>query len=127
MKFFLDTANLDEIREGAALGLVDGVTTNPSLVAKEGGVDFKQHVAAICEIVQGDVSAEVTSLDTAGMLPAFFFGLLRYSAAMRTSGAAARTSASTWFSNRTKLSWNMRTSLRAVWSNSDLFFQVLNG
>ena len=49
MKFFLDTANLNEIREGAALGLVDGVTTNPSLVAKEGSVDFKQHVAAICE------------------------------------------------------------------------------
>jgi len=68
MKFFLDTANLDEIREGAALGLVDGVTTNPSLVAKEGGVDFKQHVAAICEIVAGDVSAEVTSLDLEGML-----------------------------------------------------------
>ena len=66
MKFFLDTANLNEIREGAALGLVDGVTTNPSLVAKEGGVDFKQHVAAICEIVEGDVSAEVTSLDTEG-------------------------------------------------------------
>src|SRR3954466_16310825 len=68
MKFFLDTANLNEIREGAALGLVDGVTTNPSLVAKEGGIDFKQHVAAICEIVAGDVSAEVTSLDLAGML-----------------------------------------------------------
>jgi transaldolase len=68
MKFFLDTANLDEIREGAALGLVDGVTTNPSLVAREGGVDFKQHVAAICEIVGGDVSAEVTSLDIEGML-----------------------------------------------------------
>ena len=68
MKFFLDTANLNEIREGAALGLVDGVTTNPSLVAKEGGVDFKQHVAAICELVKGDVSAEVTSLDTEGML-----------------------------------------------------------
>ena len=68
MKFFLDTANLDEIREGAALGLIDGVTTNPSLVAKEGGVDFKQHVAAICEIVAGDVSAEVTSLDLEGML-----------------------------------------------------------
>ncbi len=51
-----------------ALGLVDGVTTNPSLVAKEGGVDFKQHVAAICELVKGDVSAEVTSLDTEGML-----------------------------------------------------------
>ena len=68
MKFFLDTANLNEIREAAALGLIDGVTTNPSLVAKEGGVDFKQHVAAICEIVEGDVSAEVTSLDTEGML-----------------------------------------------------------
>ena len=68
MKFFLDTANLDEIREAAALGLIDGVTTNPSLVAKEGGVDFKQHVAAICEIVAGDVSAEVTSLDLEGML-----------------------------------------------------------
>lgn len=68
MKFFLDTANLNEIREGASLGLIDGVTTNPSLVAKEGGVDFKQHIAAICEIVQGDVSAEVTSLDLEGML-----------------------------------------------------------
>lgn len=68
MKFFLDTANLNEIREGAALGLVDGVTTNPSLVAREGAIDFKQHVAAICELVKGDVSAEVTSLDTEGML-----------------------------------------------------------
>jgi transaldolase len=68
MKFFIDTANLNEIREAAELGLIDGVTTNPSLVAKEGGVDFKRHIAAICEIVQGDVSAEVTSLDTEGML-----------------------------------------------------------
>jgi transaldolase len=68
MKFFIDTANLNEIREAAALGVIDGVTTNPSLVAKEGNVDFKQHIAAICEIVQGDVSAEVTSLDTEGML-----------------------------------------------------------
>ncbi|HEV2913995.1 MAG TPA: fructose-6-phosphate aldolase [Pyrinomonadaceae bacterium] len=68
MKFFLDTANLNEIREGAELGLIDGVTTNPSLVAKEGNVDFKQHIAAICEIVEGDVSAEVTSLDLEGML-----------------------------------------------------------
>jgi transaldolase len=68
MKFFLDTANLNEIREAAALGLIDGVTTNPSLVAKEGNVDFKQHIAAICEIVQGDVSAEVTSTDLDGML-----------------------------------------------------------
>ncbi len=68
MKFFLDSANLDEIREAADLGMLDGVTTNPSLIAKEGGVDFKQHIAAICEIVKGDVSAEVTSLETEGML-----------------------------------------------------------
>lgn len=68
MKFFLDTANLNEIREGAALGLADGVTTNPSLISKEGNVDFKQHIAAICEIVQGPVSAEVTSQDLDGML-----------------------------------------------------------
>jgi transaldolase len=68
MKFFLDTANLKEIREGMEMGLCDGVTTNPSLVAKEGGVDFKQHVAAICEIVKGPVSAEVTSQDVDGMI-----------------------------------------------------------
>jgi transaldolase len=68
MKFFIDTANLDEIREAQAQGVLDGVTTNPSLVAKEGSVDFKQHIAAICEITQGPVSAEVTSLDLEGML-----------------------------------------------------------
>ncbi len=68
MKFFLDTANLNEIREAAAFGIADGVTTNPSLIAKEGGVDFKQHIAAICEIVSGPVSAEVTSQDIEGML-----------------------------------------------------------
>jgi transaldolase len=68
MKFFLDSANLNEIREAAEIGLIDGVTTNPSLIAKEGDVDFKKHIAAICEIVKGDVSAEVTSLETEGML-----------------------------------------------------------
>lgn len=68
MKFFIDTANLDEIREANELGLIDGVTTNPSLVAKEGDVDFAERIAAICEIVKGDVSAEVTSLDAEGML-----------------------------------------------------------
>jgi transaldolase len=68
MKFFLDTASLQEIRDAQQMGLLDGVTTNPSLVAKEGNVDFKQHIAAICEITQGPVSAEVTSTDTAGML-----------------------------------------------------------
>lgn len=68
MKFFLDTANLNEIREAAAFGIADGVTTNPSLIAKEGSVDFKQHIAAICEIVQGPVSAEVTTNETEEML-----------------------------------------------------------
>ena len=68
MKFFIDTANLAEIKEAAELGMIDGVTTNPSLVAKEGDADFKEHIAAICAIVDGDVSAEVTALDTEGML-----------------------------------------------------------
>jgi transaldolase len=68
MKFFIDTANLDEIKEANAMGLLDGVTTNPSLVAKEGKVDFKKHLAKICEMVKGDISAEVTALDTDGML-----------------------------------------------------------
>ena len=68
MKFFIDTANLDEIKEANELGLIDGVTTNPSLVAKEGNVDFKEHLAKICEMVKGDISAEVTALDTEGML-----------------------------------------------------------
>ena len=67
MKFFLDTANLNEIREAAAFGFADGVTTNPSLIAKEGNVDFKQHITAICEIVNGPVSAEVTAQDVDGM------------------------------------------------------------
>lgn len=68
MKFFIDTANLDEIRESNELGLIDGVTTNPSLISKERDVDFKEHIAKICELVDGDVSAEVTALDTEGML-----------------------------------------------------------
>jgi len=68
MKFFIDTANLDEIKEANELGLIDGVTTNPSLVAKEGDLDFKEHLAKICAIVKGDISAEVTALDTEGML-----------------------------------------------------------
>ena len=68
MKFFIDTANLDEIRECNELGLIDGVTTNPSLVAKEGNVDFKEHLAKICAMVKGDISAEVTATDVEGML-----------------------------------------------------------
>ncbi len=68
MKFFIDTANLDEIKEASELGLIDGVTTNPSLVAKEGDIDFRERIAEICDIVDGDVSAEVTALDTEGML-----------------------------------------------------------
>ena len=68
MKFFVDTANLDEIREAGELGLIDGVTTNPSLVAKEGDIDFKTRIKEICDIIDGDVSAEVTAVDTEGML-----------------------------------------------------------
>jgi len=71
MKFFIDTANLGEIREAKELGLIDGVTTNPSLVAKEGCKnrdDFKKLVYEICEVVQGPVSAEVVSTDVDGMV-----------------------------------------------------------
>lgn len=68
MKFFIDTANLDEIREAASLGVLDGVTTNPSLVAKEGDLDFHEHLARICEIVDGPVNGEVVATDTEGML-----------------------------------------------------------
>ena len=68
MKFFLDTADLGEIREAAALGVLDGVTTNPSLVRASGAKSFHELVVQICEIVDGDVSAEVTSMDYDGML-----------------------------------------------------------
>ncbi|HBH06190.1 MAG TPA: fructose-6-phosphate aldolase [Flavobacteriales bacterium] len=71
MRFFIDTANLDEIREAAALGILDGVTTNPSLMAKEGitGAEkIKQHYIDICEIVDGPVSAEVIATDFDGMI-----------------------------------------------------------
>lgn len=68
MKFFIDTANLKEIKEANEMGLIDGVTTNPSLIAKEGKIDFQKHVAKICDLVEGDVSVEVTSLDAEGML-----------------------------------------------------------
>jgi transaldolase len=67
VKFFLDTANLDEIRKAADLGVLDGVTTNPSLIAKEGAV-FEKRIYDICEIVQGPVSAEVVSIDADGMV-----------------------------------------------------------
>ncbi|CAG35157.1 fructose-6-phosphate aldolase [Desulfotalea psychrophila] len=67
MKFFIDTANLDEIREGVELGLVDGVTTNPSLIARE-NLPFEELIAEICKIVDGPVSAEVISLDAPGMV-----------------------------------------------------------
>src|ERR1017187_7895264 len=68
MKFFLDTANLEEIRQGTSFGVIDGITTNPTLVAKEKR-PFREHVIEICNIVKdGEVSAEVVSTDTAGIL-----------------------------------------------------------
>ncbi|HEY2646838.1 MAG TPA: fructose-6-phosphate aldolase [Candidatus Acidoferrales bacterium] len=68
MKFFLDTANLDEIRQGMSFGVIDGITTNPTLVAKE-KKPFREHIVEICNIVKnGEVSAEVVSTDTANIL-----------------------------------------------------------
>ena len=67
MKIFIDTANIEAIREANDLGIVDGVTTNPSLVAKE-GKDFKEIIKEICSIVDGPISAEAVSLDCKGML-----------------------------------------------------------
>lgn len=71
MKFFIDTANLDQIREAQDLGVLDGVTTNPSLMAKEGITgrnNILKHYVDICNIVDGDVSAEVIATDLAGMV-----------------------------------------------------------
>ena len=71
MKFFIDTANLEQIKEAQALGVLDGVTTNPSLMAKEGITgesNILNHYKAICDIVEGDVSAEVISVDYEGMV-----------------------------------------------------------
>lgn len=71
MKFFIDTANLDQIREAQELGILDGVTTNPSLMAKEGirgKENILQHYLKICDIVKGDISAEVISTDFEGMI-----------------------------------------------------------
>ncbi len=71
MKFFIDTANLNQIREANDLGILDGVTTNPSLMAKEGikgEAKIKQHYVDICNIVKGDVSAEVIATDYEGMI-----------------------------------------------------------
>ncbi len=67
MKFFIDTANIDEINEANSMGMVDGVTTNPSLIAKEGR-DFEEIIKEICQIVDGPISAEVISIDTEGMI-----------------------------------------------------------
>jgi len=68
MRFFLDTANIDHIRHGVRMGVITGVTTNPSLISKEGKVDYKRHVQEICAIVPGPVSTEVLSQDVSGMI-----------------------------------------------------------
>src|SRR5438477_11975972 len=66
MKFFIDTANLGEIREASAMGILDGVTTNPSLIAKE-GKPFKETILEICKTVNGPVSVEVVATEAGGM------------------------------------------------------------
>ena len=68
MKFFLDTANLNELKQGVDWGIVDGVTTNPTLIAKE-GVAIEDQIRKICDIVDGDISAEVVSTATSEMIP----------------------------------------------------------
>ncbi len=68
MKFFIDTADLNEIREANDMGVLDGVTTNPSLMKKVGGSDFHAHISKICDIVDGDVSAEVIATDYGGIV-----------------------------------------------------------
>jgi len=68
MKFFIDTANLEEIKTAASFGVIDGVTTNPSLVSKEGDINFHTRIKEICEVVDGPVNAEVVSIDTDGMI-----------------------------------------------------------
>src|SRR5258705_3090046 len=67
MKFFLDTANLEELKKGASWGIVDGVTTNPSLIAKEGR-EIAEQIRMICDIVDGDISAEVVQTEANGMI-----------------------------------------------------------
>jgi len=67
MKFFIDTANIDEIKQAAAIGVLDGVTTNPSLAAKE-SLPYRELLKEICRVVEGPVSAEVIAVDTEGML-----------------------------------------------------------
>ena len=68
MEFFIDTANLDEIKQAYRLGFISGVTTNPSLVAKEKNVTFEDRIQEITEVIDGPISAEVLSLDAAGMV-----------------------------------------------------------
>ncbi len=68
MKFFIDTGHLEDIRRAVELGMADGVTTNPSLLAKETGISFHKQIAMICEMVKGPVSAEVVAMDYEGML-----------------------------------------------------------
>jgi transaldolase len=68
MRLFLDTASIDEVRRGARMGVLSGVTTNPSLMAKESGVTYRERVVEICEAVRGPVSAECISRDAAGLV-----------------------------------------------------------
>lgn len=68
IKFFIDTANIEEIEKVSRIGVIDGVTTNPSLISREGNVDFHSHIKKICGIVDGPVNAEVISTESEGMV-----------------------------------------------------------
>ena len=68
MKFFIDTANLEQIKKAVDVGVIDGVTTNPTLISREGNVDFHEHIKKICDLVDGPVNGEVISLEAEGMV-----------------------------------------------------------
>lgn len=126
MKFFIDTANLDQIREAAELGILDGVTTNPSLMAKEGisGTDaIHQHYKKICGIVNGDVSAEVISTDFNGIVEeGKILADLAPNIVVKVPMIRDGIKALNWFSNN-----NIRTNCTLVFSSGQAILAAKAG
>ena len=126
MKFFIDTANLDQIREAAELGILDGVTTNPSLMAKEGitGTDaIHQHYKTICSIVNGDVSAEVIATDFNGIVEeGKILADLAPNIVVKVPMIRDGIKALNWFSNN-----NIRTNCTLVFSSGQAILAAKAG
>ena len=74
MKLFLDTANVEQIKEAASLGVLSGITTNPPIIAREGGYDVKSQIAKVLPLIDGEVIAQVVSLNAEGMIRGTFYG-----------------------------------------------------